>query len=176
MTDQLIFVHDKRRDAYVDKTSEIVGLRPAGAYVYVDYGAAPGIPLSQRACSLLSPARHTPAGTHLQGRNVAGAVRYAVRLREICPAGRRRGLAFAGDREVADRSGRCAAAPRRQRAATFLFRGGSRSQSLSGVGDRYGSRRGGSRRGEEKFDRRPARRDDAAHRSARTPVRRCMPI
>ena len=40
MTDQLIFVHDKRRDAYVDKTSEIVGLRPAGAYVYVDYGAA----------------------------------------------------------------------------------------------------------------------------------------
>ena len=28
MTDQLIFVHDKRRDAYVDKTSEIVGLRP----------------------------------------------------------------------------------------------------------------------------------------------------
>ena len=30
MTDQLIFVHDKRRDAYVDKTSEIVGLRPAG--------------------------------------------------------------------------------------------------------------------------------------------------
>lgn len=34
MTDQLIFVHDKRRDAYVDKTSEIVGLRPAGAYVY----------------------------------------------------------------------------------------------------------------------------------------------
>ena len=40
MTDRLIFVHDKRRDAYVDKTSEIVGLRPAGAYVYVDYGAA----------------------------------------------------------------------------------------------------------------------------------------
>lgn len=40
MTDQQIFVHDKRRDAYVDKTSEIVGLRPAGAYVYVDYGAA----------------------------------------------------------------------------------------------------------------------------------------
>lgn len=40
MTDQLIFVHDKRRDAYVDKTSEIVGLRPAGAYVYVDYDAA----------------------------------------------------------------------------------------------------------------------------------------
>ena len=40
MTDQLIFVHDKRRNAYVDKTSEIVGLRPAGAYVYVDYGAA----------------------------------------------------------------------------------------------------------------------------------------
>ena len=40
MTDQLIFVHDKRRDAYVDKTSEIIGLRPAGAYVYVDYGAA----------------------------------------------------------------------------------------------------------------------------------------
>ena len=27
MTDRLIFVHDKRRDAYVDKTSEIVGLR-----------------------------------------------------------------------------------------------------------------------------------------------------
>ncbi|MEI3307815.1 MAG: AAA domain-containing protein, partial [Eggerthella lenta] len=53
-----------------------------------------------------------------------------VRLRDICPAGRRRGLAFAGDREVADRSGRRAAAPRRQRAAAFLFRGGSRSQSL----------------------------------------------
>ena len=39
MTDQLIFVHDKRRDAYVDKTSEIVGLRPAGAYVYVTGGS-----------------------------------------------------------------------------------------------------------------------------------------
>lgn len=134
-----------------------------------------GIPLSQRACSLLSPARHTPAGTHLQGRNVAGAVRYAVRLREICPAGRRRGLAFAGDREVADRSGRCAAAPRRQRAATSYFAEVLAAKaSLESEADTEAAEE--VPEGEKKVRSPPCspRRCSASIR--RIPVRRCMPI
>ena len=175
MTDRLIFVHDKRRDAYIDKTSEIVGLRPAGAYVYVDYGAARVFRYRKGACRSA-----IPCSPHA-GRYASGTGRCRSRTIRCSTTGNMSG--WAPERACVRRRSRSRGSKRSMRSRSPQTKSGcflyfarfSQPASLESETDTE-CRRGGSRRGEEKFDRRPARRDDAAHPIRRIPVRRCMPI